>query len=63
MNLKPFVNNRELWTDFLTELDKRIQECYKKLEQITDPISFYHAQGEIQALRKLQKLRDKVNAE
>ena len=63
MNLKPFVNNKELWTDFLTELDKRIQECYKKLEQITDPTSFYHAQGEIQALRKLQKLRDKVNAE
>lgn len=63
MNLKPFVNNRELWNDFLTEIDKRIQECYKKLEQSTDQISLYHAQGEIQALRKLQKLRDKVNAE
>lgn len=63
MNLKPFVNNRELWNDFLAEIDKRIQECYKKLEQNTDQISLYHAQGEIQALRKLQKLRDKVNAE
>lgn len=62
MNLKPFVNNHELWTDFLEELDTRIQVCYKKLEQLSDPVEIYRAQGEVQALRKLEKLRDKVNA-
>jgi hypothetical protein len=62
MSLKPLVNNHELWTSFLQELDTRIQVCYKKLEQITDPVELYHAQGEVQALRSLEKLRDKVNA-
>lgn len=62
MNLKPFVNNHDLWEDFLQELDSRIHICYKRLEQVSDPVEIYRAQGEIQALRKLEKLRDKVNA-
>lgn len=62
MNLKPFVNNKDLWEDFKQELDNRIQTCYKKLEQVSDPVEIYRAQGEIQALKSLQKLRDKVNA-
>lgn len=62
MNLKPFVNNHELWTDFLKELDTNIQRCYKRLEQVSDPIEIYRAQGEVQAFQKLAKLRDKVNA-
>ncbi len=63
MNLKPFVNNRDLWKDFLQELDTRVQSCYKKLEQLSDPTQIYRTQGEIQALKNLTKLRDKVNAE
>lgn len=63
MNLKPFVNNGDLWKDFLQELDNRIQDCHRKLEQTTDATEIYRTQGEVQALRKLQKLRDKVNAE
>ena len=63
MNLKPFVNNKELWVDFQQELGNRIQACYKKLEQVTDTVDFYRTQGEIQALKNLMKLRDKVNAE
>jgi hypothetical protein len=63
VNLKPFVNNKELWTDFQQELNNRIQGCYKKLEQVTDPVDVYRTQGEIQALKNLMKLRDKVNAE
>lgn len=62
MNLKPFVNDKELWQDFLEELGLRIQACHKKLEQATDPADMYRAQGEIAALRKLEQLRDKVNA-
>lgn len=62
MNLKPLVNNPEIWSDLLQELDNRIKVCYKKLEQVTDPIDMYQTQGEIKALRSLEKLRDKVNA-
>jgi hypothetical protein len=62
MSLKLLVNNSEIWVPFLQELDSRIQVCYKKLEQITDPVELYRAQGEVQALAGLQKLRDKVNA-
>ena len=63
MNLKPFVNNKELWEDFQQELGNRIQASYKKLEQVTDTVDIYRTQGEIQALKNLMKLRDKVNAE
>jgi hypothetical protein len=63
VNLKPFVNNKELWVDFQQELGNRIQASYKKLEQVTDTVDIYRTQGEIQALKNLMKLRDKVNAE
>jgi hypothetical protein len=62
VNLKLFVNNKELWDEFLLEIDSMINSCYKLLEQERDPINIHHAQGELRALRKLQKLRDKVNA-
>lgn len=62
MNLKPFVNNHELWKDFLQELGERITSCHKKLEQASDPVEIYRAQGELSALHKLEQLRDKVNA-
>jgi hypothetical protein len=63
MSLKLLVNDVNLWGDFLSELDKRITDCYKKLEQVNDISEVFRTQGEIQALRKLQKLRDKVNSE
>jgi hypothetical protein len=63
MSLKLLVNDVNLWGDFLSELDKRIADCYKKLEQVNDINEVFRTQGEIQALRKLQKLRDKVNSE
>ena len=63
MSLKLLVNDPKLWPEFLTELDTMIQLCYKTLEQVKDPVDIHRAQGELLALRKLQKLRDKVNAE
>lgn len=62
MSLKLFVNNHELWQSFLQELEERINVCHKKLEQYNDPTDLYRTQGEIAALRKLEQLRDKVNA-
>jgi archaellum component FlaC len=60
--VKLFVNNHDLWTQFLEELDQRISDCHKRIEQVSDMVEVYRTQGEVQALRKLQKLREKVNA-
>lgn len=62
MSLKLLVNDPHLWPEFLKELDTMTETCYKTLEQVKDPIEIYRAQGELLALRKLQKLRNKVNA-
>lgn len=62
MNLKPFVNNKDLWEDFLLELQDRINACHKTLEQVKEPTEVYRTQGEIIALRKLWQLRTAVNA-
>lgn len=61
MNLKPFVNNNLLWTDFNSVLDQKIASAHKQLEQITDPTNMHQIQGEIRAYRKLKNLRDEVN--
>lgn len=61
MNLKPLVNDKALWKDFLQEVDERISFCHKQLEQSSDTVAFYRLQGEISALRKLKLLREKVN--
>lgn len=61
MNLKPLVNDKVLWQDFLQELDERISLCHKGLEQASQPVDFHRLQGEVQALKKLKSLREKVN--
>lgn len=60
--MKLFVNNPELWNPFLKELESRLVDCARRLEQVTDPVEVYRTQGEAQALRKLQRLREMVNA-
>jgi hypothetical protein len=61
MNLKPFVNNKELYEDFLQYLDEVIEGKRKVLEQVTDTVVIYQAQGAINALRKLKTLKEQVN--
>lgn len=61
MNLKPFVNDKYLYDDFLKELDDRISLFQKTLEQSNSMEEVYRSQGAIAALRKLKLLRDKVN--
>ena len=61
MNLKPFVNNKDLYTDFLQYLDEVIEGKRKVLEQATDTVVIYQAQGAISALRKLKTLKEQVN--
>lgn len=61
MNLKPLVNDKALWKDFLEELDQRVSERHRALEQVTDLPDVYRLQGEIAALKRLKMLREKVN--
>ena len=61
MNLKPFVNNKELYEDFLEYLDTVIESKRKTLEQSTDMVMVYQTQGAIAALRKLKTLKEQVN--
>lgn len=61
MNLKPFVNDPNLWNDFLQEVDSRIEFVYKQMLQMDEPKDLYRCQGELKALNSLKKLRDKVN--
>ena len=61
MNLKPFVNDPNLWNAFLEELDQRVDSVHKKIAQVDDTKDLYRCQGELKALRSLQKLRDKIN--
>jgi hypothetical protein len=61
MNLKPFVNDKHLYDDFLEELKDRIRIAQSSLEIATPSPELYRWQGEIRALRKLAMLREKVN--
>ena len=61
MNLKPFVNDKHLFDDFLEELDNRITMEQRGLEQAVSVEDVYRYQGSIKALRSLKQLREKVN--
>jgi hypothetical protein len=60
-NLKPLVNNKELYEAFLEHVDDLIYLQHKQMEQATEPAIFYRAQGAISTLRKLKLLREQVN--
>jgi hypothetical protein len=61
MNLKPLVNNVELYSSFLEEIESRIKVAQSILEQVTTQDRMFVAQGEIKALRRLLLLREQVN--
>lgn len=60
-NLKQLVNNKELYEEFLKHVDDLIYLQHKQMEQATEPVVFYRAQGSINTLRKLKLLREQVN--
>ena len=60
-NLKPFVNNPELYNPFLDELEERLGFAQVALEQSREPDEMFRLQGVIRALRSLGRLREKVN--
>jgi hypothetical protein len=60
--LKTLANTKLQWDAFTEMLDYHITLHRAKLEQATDMIEVYKAQGSIQALNKLKYLRDEINA-
>jgi len=60
-NLKPLVNDKPLWGAFQEELDKRLTETHRAMEQTDNANSLYRLQGQATALRKLKQLREYVN--
>jgi len=61
MSLKKLVNDKELYEEFLKHVDGLIYLQHKQMEQATEPVIFYRAQGAITTLRKLKLLREQVN--
>lgn len=61
--LKPLAHNNIMWQAYEDMLSFYIDLNTKKLEQASDPIDIYRAQGAIASLKKLKTLRDEINAE
>jgi hypothetical protein len=59
--LKPLVNSKNQWVDFSNYIDYVIEQQHKILEQSSDSIIIYQAQGAVSTLRRLKLLRDEVN--
>jgi len=61
MNLKPLVNDNNLWNSFNEEIDRRLNYVHIQMEQTIKQDDLFRLQGEARALRRLKLLRDEVN--
>jgi len=52
-----------VWDAFTGVLEARARGYYKILEQAKDPVDLYKAQGALDALMKMKRLRDEINAQ
>ena len=60
-NLKPLVNDKALWESFLAELQGRLDDVHKQMEQAQTVDDLFRLQGQAACLNKFKYLRDKVN--
>lgn len=60
-NLKPLVNDKALWESFLAELNSRLSEVHRQMEQSSSAEDLFRLQGHAACLNKFKYLRDKVN--
>lgn len=61
MSLKPLVNDKELWESFKEEIEGRIRMAHRSLEQHKEYGDLRAIQGNIESLRSLLRLKEKVN--
>jgi hypothetical protein len=61
MSLKQWVNDKPTMDEFIKHIDDLIFLQHRVMEQATDPVEVYRAQGAINQLRKLRLLRETIN--
>ena len=61
--LKSVFNTHIVWEAFTGILEIKARSYYKILEQSKDPVDLYKAQGALDALMKMKRLRDEINAQ
>lgn len=61
--LKSVFNTHIVWESFIATLEDKARGYYKILEQAKDPVDMYRAQGALDALMKMKRLRDEINAQ
>ena len=58
--LKPLVGNNRQWDHFSKYLDSVVDQHHKVLEQTDNMVAVHKAQGAIDMLRKIKRLREDV---
>ena len=59
--MKKLVNDWDIYNQFLSYVNEKIDVVHKSLEVTTETHEVYRLQGEARALRKLLRLREEVN--
>jgi uncharacterized protein YoxC len=59
--LKPLVSNSRQWGHFSNYLNTLIDQQHKVLEQSDNMVAVHKAQGAIEVLRKVNRLREDIN--
>tara|TARA_Y100000114_G_scaffold155707_1_gene180584 strand:- start:1186 stop:1401 length:216 start_codon:yes stop_codon:yes gene_type:complete len=60
-NLKPLVNNVDLYNNFIDYIESQIKITQRSLEQAHTLVDVHRLQGTIYAYRRLLKMREDVN--
>jgi len=60
-NLKPLLNDKALWESFLEELQSRLNDVHRQMEQAQSIEDLYRLQGQAACLNNFKFLREKVN--
>lgn len=60
-HLKAFVNNPVQWSAFLDYLKSEVELQNRKLQQSTEMVDVYRAQGAVQMLDRVAKLKERVD--
>lgn len=60
-NLKPLVNDKPLWESFIAEINSRLADVHRQMEQAGSVEDLFRLQGQAACLNKFKYLREKVN--
>jgi hypothetical protein len=60
-DLKQVVNDHQQWQALSRYFESQIEKYHEDMEKQADPVLIYRAQGKVEVLRRLLKLREEVN--